>query len=95
MARLRMVTRTINETVVTAMVVSVADAKVDYSEYKLASTYTSEEALKYLKKHYESEEVKLVSVTNIQTEEKLYGMPESEFMALAKVLPPRTNTDTE
>lgn len=95
MARLRMVTRTINETVVTAMVVFVADAKVDYCEYRLAGTYTNEEALKYLKKNYESDEVKLVSVTNIQTEEKLYGMPESEFMALAKVLPPRTNTETE
>lgn len=93
MARERMVTRTITETVATVMTVSVTDAKVDYMEYKLAGEYDSNEAImKFLKKHYESEDIKLVSVTEVQTEEKLYGMPEVEFIKLAKVLPPRANS---
>lgn len=98
MARIPMVTRTIKETVASVMHVNVSTASVDYADYRVAGTFDNNEALmKYLKKNYETEEIKLVNIVNVDTVENLYGMTEAEFMSLAKVLPPRTagNTETE
>lgn len=90
MARERMITRTITETTASVMYVNVATASVDYCDYKLAGEFTDNEAiLKYLKKHYEDDNIKIVNIVNVDTVDKLYGMPEAEFIALAKVLPPR------
>lgn len=90
MAREKMVTRTITETNVSVMYVNVSTASVDYCDYKLAGTFDSNEAiLKYLKKNFENEEIKIVNIVHVDTVDKLYGMPETEFMSLAKVLPSR------
>lgn len=90
MARERMVTRTIKETTVSVMYVNVIDAKVDYCDYIISGDYDSNEAImKYLKKMYENDNIKLVNIINVDTVDKLYGMPEAEFMRLAKELPAR------
>lgn len=94
MARQRMVTRTVNETVVSVMYVNVETAEVGYTDYKLAGTFeTNEDALKYIKKNYEDSTIKYVNVISRVEQETLYGMLEAEFIALAKVLPPRTNNE--
>ena len=90
MARERMVTRTINETTVSIMALDVTTANVSIQDFKLSGTYTADEALKACKKRYETDTLKLVHVDHITETEILYGMPEDEFMKLAKVLPPRT-----
>lgn len=96
MAREKMVTRTITETIASVMYVNVTTASVDYADYRLAGTFDSNEAImKKLKKDYETEEVKLVNIVNVDTVENLYGMPEAEFMKLAKVLPPRAQSENE
>lgn len=94
MARQRMVTRTVNETIVSVMYVNVETAEVGYTDYKLAGTFeTNDDILKYIKKNYEDDTLKYVNVMHKKVQETLYGMPEAEFIALAKVLPPRTNNE--
>lgn len=96
MSREKMVTRTITETIASVMYVNISTASVDYADYRLAGTFDSNEAImKKLKKYYENEEIKLVNIVNVDTVENLYGMPEAEFMKLAKVLPPRTQSENE
>lgn len=96
MARIPMVTRTIKETVASVMYVNVSTASVDYAEYRVAGTFDNNEVLmKYLKKNYETEEIKLVNIVNVDTVENLYGMTEADFMSYAKILPPRTTAETQ
>ena len=89
MSRERMITRTINETVVGIMCLNVETASVEIKEYHITGEYTTDEALKKCKKLYETDELKLVHIDTMVTKELLYGMPEEEFMKYAVVLPPR------
>ena len=97
MARERMVTRTVVETTAKVMCVNVTTAEVQIVDYKLGGTFTTPaEALKAVKKVYETEEVKCVSVQSLEENEVLYGMLEIDFIKMAKVLPPRgTKADEE
>ncbi len=90
MGRIAMVTRTINFTEVTALTVDVVAQATATQVYTLSGTYADNDKLiKALKKEYESDTVKIVSIISSEVQEKLYGMTEQEFMSLAKVLPPR------
>ena len=89
MARERMVTRTINETVVEIMALDVTTANVEIKTYRLSGIFTDEEALKKCKKMYETEIFKLVHVESNRTTEVLYGMLEDDFIRYAEVLPSR------
>ena len=90
----KMVTRTIEKSVVTFMLVNVETAAVSNEEHLLPGRMDAETAMKYAKKHLESDAVKFVSVVSITTEETLYGMTEREFMTYAKILPPRKVYDS-
>ena len=90
-----MVTRTIEKSVCTFMVVNVTTAAVTTEEHLLSGRIDNETALKYAKKHLESDTMKFVSVVSINTEEVLYGMTEREFMTYARILPPRKVYDSE
>ena len=91
MARVRMVTRTITETKVEVMVCNIETASVDTEVYTLCGEFTEDkDILKYLEKNYARENVKFVAVSGKQTTEQLYGIEETEFIKLARVLPPRT-----
>ena len=87
MARIRMVTRTINVTICKVMAVKVTDSQVitDYLELT-GETYTEDKALKALKKQYETEDYKIVAIQNMETREDLYGMTETEFLRVASKL---------
>lgn len=90
MGRIAMVTRTINFTEVTALTVDVIAQSTGTQVFTLSGTFADNDKLiKALKKEYELETVKIVSVISSEVQEKLYGMTEQEFMSLAKVLPPR------
>lgn len=98
MARIRMITRTVNVTEVEVMCLTVSTAKVSTEKFKLSGNITeSAEALKLIKKHYETKDFKPTAVLSLSTEEVLYGMSEEQFIKLAEVLPPRKlygeNTD--
>lgn len=90
MARERMVTRTVIVTEVKVMCVDVTTAQVATNTYELSGSFTdTATALKSIKKAYETDTVKCVSVQEMNEKELLYGMSELDFIKLAKVLPPR------
>lgn len=93
MARERMVTRTVTQSTIEVMRVNVNTAEVSIIPYKLGGMYDEAEALKKLKKLFETDELKLVHVESIFTEELLLGMPEEDFIRFATVLPPRKQTE--
>lgn len=96
MARVKMVTRTVSMTICEVMLVDVTSATVSNGEVKLSGTYdTTGNALKAIKKLYETDTIKYVTVTSMRNEEVLYGMTEEEFIMYANVLPPRKTYDTE
>lgn len=95
MARERMVTRTVTTTNCEVMSVNVTTAEVQVKDYTLTGEHTKETALKQLKKLYETETEKIVTVNSVSLKETLYGMSELDFIKLAKVLPPRTKSEQE
>ncbi len=92
MARERMVTRTVSETTVTVMCVNVTTAEMENKVYTLGQVSNQSDALKALKKLYETDTFKLVAVVSMNVTEQLYGMTEVEFIKLARKLPPRSTT---
>lgn len=97
MARMRMVTRTIESTKVVAMCAVVSEAKVENREFVVPQTYANnEKLLKALKKQVETEDLKIVAITSSGVQQKMYGMLESDFLAVAKELDEnRKMTDVE
>ena len=96
MARERMVTRTVMVTVAEVMCLNVTNAEVQINTYEMSGTYADNSALlKALKKVYETEELKLVSVQEVDEKEVLYGMKEVDFIRLATILPPRSTKEVE
>lgn len=90
MARERMVTRTVEVTVAEVMCLDVTTAEVTIQSFELSGKFASnDEILKAVKKVNETETFKPVAVQKTDVNEILYGMPEIEFIKLAKVLPPR------
>ena len=97
MARERMVTRTITSTTYKVMSVNTETCEVSILPYATSEDFLDDEkALKFLRKKYETDTVKLVKIESIETTEQLYGMTELEFLQYAKLLPPRgTKVGTE
>ena len=96
MARERMITRTVEVNTFEVMTVNVETADVQIREFKLGGEYDKKkDALALLKKQYETETLKLVSVTNHSVETVLYGMPERMFIELSEVLPKRGANNEE
>ena len=96
MARERMVTRTVEVNTFEVMTVNVETADVQIREFKIGGEYDkTKDALALLKKQYEIETLKLVSVTNHSVETVLYGMPERMFIEFSEVLPPRGANNEE
>ena len=91
MARTRMVTRTINVTVVEAMCVDTQTAEVTVKSLELTGeTFTDEKALKALKKEYETDTFKVVAIQKMEVHEEMYGLKEIDFLKVAQKLNPAT-----
>ena len=89
MSRERMITRTVSATVATVMAVEIKTAKAFTTEFTMTGIYKDNaDLLKAIKKN-DSDVLVYAAIVSTRTEETLYGMPESEFMKYAKVLPPR------
>lgn len=96
MARERMVTRTINVTECEVMCVDVTTAETTINTFELTGeSYTSDKALKELKKHYETETLKLVVVQGMNTREEIYGLLEVDFLKVAHRLDDNRKIITE
>lgn len=96
MARMRMVTRTVNENTYTCMCVDTVSAEIVNKDFVVGVEFDSEDsALKYFQKNHNTDNFKVVAVVAHSVKEILYGMPESDFIRLAKVLPPRSGEKSE
>lgn len=96
MAREKMITRTIVETTARVMCLDVKSAEISINDYKIGGEWTNESALlEKLQAIYNTDTFKLVHIDSVSKEEVLLGMSVEDFMRYAKVLPPRTKTETE
>lgn len=96
MARERMVTRTVFLNVAEVMTVNTTTAEVRNITVEIGGGLsTDKDILKAIKKSHETDTLKVVTLVSVTAKEVLYGMSESEFIRLAKVLPPRGKTDSE
>lgn len=90
MARIRMVTRTVNVTNCEVMALTISNASVSTDILKISGTFDNkEDALKAVKKQYETADYKPTAIISMTVSEILYGMPEDKFIELAEILPPR------
>ena len=92
MAREKMVTRTLTITTLEVMTVDITTATTGTARFDIVGEYTFDTALKAVKYLYETEATKIVTITELVLNDYLYGMPESDFIKMAKILPPRTAT---
>ena len=92
MAREKMVTRTLTITTLEVMTVDITTATTGTARFDIVGDHTFDTALKAVKELYETEITKIVTITDLVLNDYLYGMPESEFIKMAKILPPRTTT---
>lgn len=96
MARMRMVTRTVNENTYTCMCVDTVSAEIVNKDFVVGVEFdTDDAALKNFQKQYNTETFKVVAVVAHSVKEILYGMPEADFIRLAKVMPPRSGEKSE
>ena len=95
MKKQKMITRTMSVSNVTYMVVDVTTATVGTFSDTLVGSHNADTALIELRSTRETETLKVVSVINVAVEEALYGITESDFLAHAVKLPPRTATESE
>lgn len=93
MARMRMVTRTVEVNTYSVMTCNTETAEVRTIDFKVGVIPQSIDPMKYLKKQYETETLKLCAITGHITETILYGMEEAEFIKNATVLPPRSTAE--
>lgn len=90
MARERMVTRTVLATEVNALCLNIETAEPFNKTVILSGTFKDKQAIeKVAKKAIDTDLEKCVTVVEYTERETLYGMPEQQFIELAKVLPPR------
>lgn len=96
MAREKMVTRTIQSTVVEVLMINVDTADVEIREIEIPGTHTVDTALNAVRPFVEvAANIKAAAVRRVVVQEKLYGMSESVFLKYAKELPPRANKAEE
>lgn len=91
MARVKMVTRTMEKTIVEVMMVNIDTADVTTMTFNIIGKYTDVELLSKLKELYETDNIKLVHIVSNECKEILMGMSEEDFAKYAEELPPRTS----
>lgn len=96
MARIPMVTRTIQTTKVNVLCLNIVEEEPFNEVVTLPRTYKDEKSLmKMVEKAINTDSVKAVHVVGTNVEETLYGMTEADFIANAKILPKREPQDAE
>lgn len=90
MARERMVTRTVKVTAFDVMTVNLASKQVECITIEIPSVDSlTDKALTKSITECVPADHKYVMHTEVSETEVLYGMPEADFIKIAKVLPPR------
>ena len=100
MARVAMVTRTIKSTKVTCLCLDTITAEPSTQVYQVSGVFPDDgkgnkKLLDVLKKNFETDTFKVVSISDKEVTELLYGMTEQEFIHSAAILPPRPEKKVE
>ena len=91
MARERMITRTITDTIVTALCMDTDTCEVSRQDFRLGNIESDVEVmLKVAQKKYQTDNFKIVKIEDFVKNERLYGMDEVLFMEYAIELDPET-----
>lgn len=83
MARVRMVTRTINSTKAHVLCVNPTTREVEEKDILLAGTFNDEKAFAKALAKIETDTMKVVSVYSTEIVSDLYGMTEQKFLELS------------
>lgn len=95
MARVPHVTRTIQTTHCAVLCMDIENREPCNKDVVLPRTYKDDNAmLKAVKKVIETDTIKPVQIVASEVRETLYGMTEQEFIAHARILPPRKGNTT-
>lgn len=90
MARIPMVTRTIQTTTANVLCLNIKEGEPFNKEVVLPRTYKDEKSMmKVVEQLINTDEVKAVHIVRAEVNETLYGMTEQEFISAAHVLPDR------
>ena len=90
MARIPMVTRTIQTTTANVLCLNIKEGEPFNKEVVLPRTYKDEKSMmKVVEQLINTDDVKAVHIVRAEVNETLYGMTEQEFIAAARVLPDR------
>lgn len=84
--RVHMITRTIKTTTAKVMVVNTEDGSTVIKGYELPRTYKDNKAVLRALEDQNTDTQKLVHVVDTTVNERLYGMPESDFMKYAQLI---------
>ena len=84
--REHMITRTIKTTTAKVMVVNTEDGSTAIKDYELLRTYKDNKAVLRALEGHNTDTEKLVHVVDTTVNEKLYGMPESDFIKYGQVI---------
>lgn len=96
MAKMRMVTRTVKVTKVNVMCLDIEKGEAFNESVIISGVFENpEKLLKACKEVIDTDTEKAVAIVEKEENEQLYGMPEQEFICLAKLLPPRQGKDSE
>lgn len=94
MARVPMITRTIQTTKCSVLCVDIENKTTTTKEITIPRTYKDEKTMiKQVEKAIADENIKPVNIITSVVIETLYGMPEQEFIDKATVLPTRGTTE--
>lgn len=96
MAKMRMVTRTVKCTKVNVMCLDIEKGEAFNKSVIISGVFENpEKLLKACKEVIDTVTEKAIAIVEKEENEQLYGMPEQEFICLAKLLPPRQGKDNE
>lgn len=94
MARIPMVTRTIQTTKANVLCLNIVEGEPFNKVVTLPRTYKDEKSLmKQVELAINTDTVKAVHVVDTQVEENMYGMCEADFILHATPLPRKNNTN--
>lgn len=96
MARVPMITRTIQTTLCDVLCLNVETAEPFNKQISLPRTYKDENSmLKQAKSVLDTDTEKVVQIVNSKVEETRYGMSEQEFIKHAQVMPPLAKSEDD
>lgn len=85
MAKKRKITRTITVTTITALIFNVEENEVKEYDFTELGEMDNDEALTYLRRNYETEQLKVVRVISTLSEDNQYQMYEEDFVRNATI----------